>query len=243
MFPDPGSVWFRPERDGAFTVNNVDLKRGILLVGNTGQGVVRVPAHGWPGTWMLVPGESETPEGEVEHHAFRTFVAGGEEGRQHIRVRRILMEEGFDAEDHAPGFGSRMPGALPKDTEVVVLLISHLGHDLYDLVKLLAQKRGLPILLASSNTLRTDLRKERERLGLAPKPPERMGGLPMQSDGWWTYGPDGREWTTEASAILKEDEAAYREDSSPAVPSISPGEDGLASLALVGLGLAVALRA
>lgn len=225
MLPAPGTRWTPEGREGVFTVRDVDLRRGVLLLGDDGS-VVRAAAHDWPRGWVLVPGESEMEAGETERHPMRTFLVGGASGRHLDRIRGILAESGFALEQHVPGeSGNRLPKPA-SDIEVIVVLVSHTGHALYWAAKEVGKARGLPVVLVESAGIREDLRTERARLRLGAW--ERMGAQEGPSEGWWTWDGETWVWTTPEPQVYAED-------------GVSPSGDALQ--ADTGLSLAVVVVA
>jgi hypothetical protein len=240
MLPTPGSRWFTETSGGTFTVGDVDIRRGVLLLGDLGQPPVRVAIYGWPGPWKLIPGESQEADGHIEYHRLRTMLLGGAEGRHLVRVRDILSEMGFELANHVPGYGPPNLPKIPSDIEIVVALVSHLGHPLYQDAKARCKASGLPMALAESGGLREDLRKERIRLGLRPW--TKMGGIRYGSEdeaGWWTWHGGSWVWTTERTAQVDTPSALEEQAMAPASSSIQADPvDTLGSLGLLAVGLA-----
>lgn len=236
MLPTPGSRWSHPESGGVFTVADVDLRRGVLLLGDAGQAPVRLAPYAWPGAWTLVPGESQGSDGLTERHRLRTLLLGGAEGQHLLRSRRILDEMGFRLIAHDPGSESRRLSPIGADIEVVVVIRSHFNHSAYQEAKKLTKERGLPMALVDSNGMKEALRLERERLKLGIWVPTDAFGAPPPlppADGWWTWGGAFWVWTTVESAGRP---LGFSEDAR--APGVEGGMDTGDALGSVGLVVA-----
>lgn len=154
--PEPGSRW---TNDGSvFVTRAVNTKRVLLFGEDDGEQVV-VPAWEWPGDFTRVP-EAEDDEGGFIPAA----IVGGEAGGHHDRLVGQALELGVKVLYHYPGTSARPPSHLPHEVSLVIFLTSHLGHSMYDGMKVLAKKSGTPFVHVQSGGFRPALEAELMKL-------------------------------------------------------------------------------
>lgn len=219
--PTPGERWQTP--DGVhWTVKNV-TGAFIGLLSDKGP-YQRVYANQWPGSWMLVPGESE---GEKDP-PIRALLVGGDTGESFLRIRDLAVELNVLIDDHVDGRKSPTRMQIRTGIDLVVILTSHMSHGLYQNAKKQAASSGIPVVHAKYNGFKEDLRNELTRVNPALRTrltkSERMGAvLSRRNEPWWSWDDHGEVW-----------ELMTVEDFAPPSADVSGGDmDGVVSGALV----------
>lgn len=187
--PDRGDVLVRDGEE--YTV--IDLtKKAVRLLGNTG--TVDVPIYRWPDGFAPLLSEQE-PAGSTP---LRALLVGGEAGGHLDRIEQLAKNVGVDIVAHWPGSIKKIPTkGLPEHIDIVIFLVSHLGHAVHDTVKPLAKSRGLPMALVPSGGFEHVLGQELSRLGLTEKRPMFRGEyvLPVAAPAEGRYVWTGSTWS------------------------------------------------
>lgn len=157
--PKPGSVWdyvppdlIRPwAREPSFQsqVLGVDRKGVRLLdlgVGTT----MHVPREAWPSDFLPAYDASKEPP-----RVYKAVLVGGGKGKHLERLKKFAAEIGIDIEYHIAykqKFAERNDWYFPSDIDVVLILTSHMSHNLYHRALDRSKSEGTPfIILTSSN--------------------------------------------------------------------------------------------
>lgn len=193
--PDRGDVLVRGGEE--YTV--VDLtKKAVRLLGDTG--TIDVPIYRWPDGFAPLVSEQE-PAGSPP---LRALLVGGDAGGHLDRLVQLAKNVGVDVVAHWPGTVRKIPSkGLPEHVDLVVFLVSHLGHSLHDTVKPLAKSRGLPMALAPSGGFEHALERELSRLGLTGRQAFRGEyELPVVAPAEGVYVWTGSTWTWQEAEEL-----------------------------------------
>jgi hypothetical protein len=183
--PDPGSRWTRAGE--VHTVSAVTRQR-VILVGDEG-GYAEVSLYEWPAGFELVP----DPEADASHR-IEAMLVGGASGDHFVRIKDLAAELGVDVVMHVPMTVSRAPATIPRDVELVIFLVSHMSHKVFNSMKDTAQAMGIPVVLVPSGGFKPALQLELERKGI------RVGGSVYGGVG----GDQHWEWTGEAWSLVEE---------------------------------------
>jgi hypothetical protein len=159
----------------------------------------------------------------------RALLVGGDVGRPLDRIEEMSKAQGVDIVAHWNGRLGRVPNKqIPAHVDVVIFLVSHIGHNLYETVRPIAVNSGIPVMHVYSQGYEAGLAKEMDRIGLRHK----FGGtyelpvaMPVQGRYTWT----GSTWSWEENEIER-----------PMLVDDSGGESVLAMLLALGtvVGLA-----
>jgi|GEM_PF-6143823 len=186
--PDRGSVL---EKGGdQWTV--VDLTtRYVRLLGD--RGTLDVPIWRWPDGYSAVAAAEEEGEGRP----IRALLVGGESGRHLDRIEELARAQGVDIVMHWPMDMRRLPSKqIPGHVELVIWLVSHMGHSAYDASKRMASGQGISTAHVPSAGFESALSAELDRLGLRRTP--RFSGqyeMPVATPAQGRYVWTGTTWS------------------------------------------------
>jgi hypothetical protein len=206
--PIPGTEWTNGEKTGRIVKSD-----GRLVRLATDSGVVDVALRDWPGDWCRISTNEEVDKAEAAlgMKRLRTMMIGGAEGRHFLRIFDMAKEQGVDIEEHSPG--DKSPSSNVRgDIELMIFLVSHMGHWHMDGIKSVAKARGIPIAMVRSDGFAYGLENELDRLKMHPM--KKYGGmssadLPLgdpANDWWYTW--NGVCWvvTTRREILAREEE-------------------------------------
>lgn len=188
--PDRGSVFTKDGEE--WTV--VDLTtRYVRLLGSTR--TQDVPLWSWPAGFVSAVSDSD----ESDRTPIRALLVGGDVGKPLDRIEEMSKAQGVDIVAHWNGRLGRVPNKqIPAHVDVVIFLVSHIGHSLYETVRPIAVSSGIPVLHVYSQGYEAGLAKEMDRLGLRQK----FGGtyeLPIAMPAQGRYTWTGSTWSWEES--------------------------------------------
>lgn len=155
--PDRGETFSRGGDE--YVVVNL-TREFVRLVGPSG--TVDVPLWSWPADFR-----STRATDEEEGRPLTALLIGGESGRHLDRLEKIASSLGVDIAVHWPYSLRKLPSkSLPVNIDLVIYLVSHMGHQTYEATKPMVKSQGIPAALTTSAGFETTLRDELERLGL-----------------------------------------------------------------------------
>lgn len=208
--PDRGQVLTRDGQE--WTV--VDLtSRYVRLLGPSG--TLDVPVWDWP------QGFQTEEEFTIEAPRIRAILVGGASGRHLDRLEAAAAQQGVDIVAHWPSDLRRVPSKrIPGQIDLVVWLVSHLDHSMYDATKLMARDQGLPCASVPSQGFAGALQSELRRLGLSGgSGGGSYGTLPVARPAEGRYVWTGSTWTWQESLP----QAAGRAQVAPVVMAVAAG--------------------
>jgi hypothetical protein len=179
--PEIGSLW-KCASDGQIRrVVDVNAKR-VLLQGD--RGVHMIPSWQWPGDYTLNESASASRSDPLS-----AMLVGGSEGDHFIRLLNQAAEQDVLLDYHWSMDQASSPTRLPKGLELVVFLVSHMGHKHYNATKELAKQAGIPFVHVPSAGFSHVLREELDKIGVS----SRFGAVfPSGPRSWYTW--NGRAW-------------------------------------------------
>lgn len=186
QLPDRGEVFV--DKDGEWTVVSLTNK-SILLLGP--EGVKNIPLWQWPGALRPVSHE------EAPSRSIPALLVGGDAGKHLDRIERLAKNEGVDIVAHWPGRLARAPSRIPIDVELIIVLVSHIGHSLEAGVLQKVPEGGhIQVVRVPSQGFEEGLRKELEKVGL-----KRRDSFGEDDVGEGRYVWTGSLWEWEAASI------------------------------------------
>ena len=179
--PIPGTTW---TRGGATWWATAVTIRGVLLHSEHGEEIT-IPAWVWPEEFRPETAEEEKREVHRPHVA---LLIGGDAGKWFDLMYRAAENVGIEIRHHVSGRQRRL-GTIPVDTEIIVLMTSHVGHPMAEQVRRTSKQEGIPRLDTHAQGFERHLVEGLKRLGLSV--PEGYGGLHL-SGIYWEW--DGKAW-------------------------------------------------
>jgi len=156
--PDIGTMWVHAQSQRLYRVLHVDPQR-VLLQGDVQ--TMKIPLYDWPG--QLEPFIEAGHEEEAP--VITALLVGGSEGHHFDRIWDQAADLGVDIDYHWAGDLKRLPSKLPSDIQLVIVLVSHLSHSMYDATKLMAKSHATPLARVPSSGFKPSLQLELSKLG------------------------------------------------------------------------------
>jgi len=153
--PDIGSIWRSSTTGNSYRVLHVDDQK-IVLQSDTQ--TIKMPLYQWPADMSPVIDAIGPSEG------LKALVVGGSEGRHFERLWDQAADLGVDLAYHWNGQLKRIPSSLPADINLVIILVSHIGHPQQNAVKLMT-KGVVPVAYVPSGGFKPSLQTEMKKLG------------------------------------------------------------------------------
>lgn len=202
QLPARGEVFV--DKDGEWTVVSLTNK-SVRLLGLLG--VKDIPLWQWPGSLRPVSHE------EAPSRSIPALLVGGDAGKHLDRIEKLARACGVDIVAHWPGRLARAPSRIPIDVELIIVLVTHIGHSLEAGVLQKVPEGGhIKVVRVPSQGFEEGLRKELEKVGL-----KRRDGFGEDEVGEGRYVWTGSLWEWETV------------DSSPR-PDVDGGEDIVAGV-------------
>lgn len=184
QLPARGEVFV--DKDGEWTVVSLTNK-SIRLLGPLG--VKDIALWQWPGSMRPLSHE------EAPSRSIPALLVGGDAGKHLDRIEKLAKTCGVDIVAHWPGRLARAPSRIPIDVELIIVLVTHIGHSLEAGVLQKVPEGGhIKVVRVPSQGFEEGLRKELEKVGL-----KRRDGFGEDEIGEGRYVWTGSLWEWEAA--------------------------------------------
>jgi hypothetical protein len=183
-----GTRWVK---DGVGYRLNAITMYGAMLCPEDGADAVFVQLYDWPGGFRQDKLDTPQPGKRV----WRAMMVGGESGKWLGKLVKLASERRVDLHYHQPGY-SRKYAEVPSDVEVLVLLVSHMGHGALSHYKQIVASRKIPLIMVQSRGFAQEIEDQMKRILGERYGADRYGlsDAALKIQGYWTFNVDTDSW-------------------------------------------------